>query len=611
MLHSRGGRALSLVASLVSSLVIATACNNSSSSRGGDRTPPVTTVIAPNGGEIVRGMQNITWTTADAAPGNVEIRISNDSGATYANLLDPAALDTGTYPVDTTAVPDGGAYRVRVTPTDRSGNVGAPGESAGDFTIDNTAPVVTLTMPVGGEFWRGPRNIMWTTTDANPGTVDIAVSTDSGLTFATVLATGALDTGSYNWDTFALSDSNTLRIRVTPTDLAGGLGADAISGADFAVDNTLPVIALTSPVGGELWAGPQTITWTSTEVNPDFVAIALSPDSGASYSISIDLGAPDGGSYAWDTATQSDGFTFRVRLIATDLAGNFSVPSDSPGDFAMDNTPPVTTLTAPTGGEVWSGFGGISWFTTEANPGTVDIFISVDSGGSYVSIGTGINDLLGLIGWDSTTVGDTRTARIRLIPTDAAGNVGLPADSPLDFEVNNIPHVTGFARYVDVDRDGIATGNDQIILAFDMDVVVNGAVGGDFSLPVAGDSLGTAPSVSPGPAPTEVTLSLGTGPLLKSRQTFDPGSTLPNSPSGIDVSPGMALDAIESASAGIDAAPSTPVDLFPGFVLGSTVAGASIYGVAFGDLDADGDLDAAGGHFLGANPVLLNTGTGA
>ena len=161
-------------------LLLICACSGGGS--GGsktDTTPPATTVTSPNGGEFLSAAHSITWTTTDASPGTVEIRLSGDGGATFPAVLAAAAADTGSYLWDTTGHPDGASYRIQITPTDDAGNVGIPVGSLNDFTIDNTDPVVTLTSPAGGEFLSGSRNITWTTVDDNPSTVEILLSSVS------------------------------------------------------------------------------------------------------------------------------------------------------------------------------------------------------------------------------------------------------------------------------------------------------------------------------------------------------------------------------------------------------------------------------------------------
>lgn len=306
---------------------------------GGDRTPPVVTLIGPNGGERWGGTRAISWSTTDANPWVVEISLSADSGATYATALGSTIADVGTFSWDTTASPDAATCRVRVVATDARGNVGAAAVSASDFVVDNAPPATTLGAPVGGEVWGGTQNISWTTSDANPGTVQVSISSDSGATYPVILAAAAPDTGSLAWDTTARSDGASYRIRIVPTDAAGNLGAASESAADLALDNTAPSATLTAPIGGETWSGLRTISWTTSDANPGTVEIRLSGDSGATYSTVIAPAAPDTGLYSWNTSSTPSGGTYRIRVVPTDAAGNAGLPSDSPGNFSISTFP--------------------------------------------------------------------------------------------------------------------------------------------------------------------------------------------------------------------------------------------------------------------------------
>jgi hypothetical protein len=86
---------------------------------------------------------------------------------------------------------------------------------------------------------------------------------------------------------------------------------------------------VTSPVGGESWAGGSVhdITWTATDnAAVTAVDLALSTDGGASFPTAIATGIANSGTFAWTlpglVSTQA-----RVRVRARDAAGN--VGSDS------------------------------------------------------------------------------------------------------------------------------------------------------------------------------------------------------------------------------------------------------------------------------------------
>jgi hypothetical protein len=93
---------------------------------------------------------------------------------------------------------------------------------------------------------------------------------------------------------------------------------------------------------------------------------------------------------------------------------------------AGDTEPPVVTVTAPDGGEVWDidSFFDVQWIATD-NVGvtSVDILLSMDGGVTYPhTIATGeAND--GVYSWQ-VDVGPTTEARVKVVAHDAAGNNG-------------------------------------------------------------------------------------------------------------------------------------------------------------------------------------------
>ncbi|MCP4968724.1 MAG: VCBS repeat-containing protein, partial [bacterium] len=173
------------------------------------------------------------------------------------------------------------------------------------------------------------------------------------------------------------------------------------------------------------------------------------------------------------------------------------------------------------------------------------------------------------------------------------------------------PVVSGLAWFMDINGNASCDAGDQVVVQFDQPVVVNAAGGSDLELPVTGDSFGAGATVAAGPQSDEVTVTLGASPSLKSRRTYA-GATGANSPSGVDVSSSMALDAIEGLS-GVDAVGSTPLDVAPAFLSSGQALGSSdSISVALGDVDGDGDLDLAVGNGSGsANRIYLNDGAGA
>lgn len=105
-------------------------------------------------------------------------------------------------------------------------------------------------------------------------------------------------------------------------------------------DRTAPVVSLGAPVGTVEIVGELAVSWQSDEPNPSVVDLYLSSDAGASWEL-IATDIPDTGSYLWDSNLAADCRQCRIRIVATDVAGNVSAPADSTEDFVINNVPQV------------------------------------------------------------------------------------------------------------------------------------------------------------------------------------------------------------------------------------------------------------------------------
>ncbi|MCP4963860.1 MAG: hypothetical protein GY926_01350, partial [bacterium] len=305
------------------------------------------------------------------------------------------------------------------------------------------------------------------------------------------------------------------------------------------------------------------------------------------------------GAFAFTTAL-ADGSAYDVTVL-TQPAGQICTITTGSGTLAGADVTNVAAncVNAYTVGGTVSGL--IGTLVLQNNGGD-DLILTADGAFTFATAlvnGSAYN----------VTVLTAPAGQICTITAGSGTIAGANATSVAANCVFTAPVVYGLAWFMDINGNASCDAGDQVVVQFDQPVVVNSAGGGDLELPVTGDSFGAGATVSAGPESDEVTVTLGASPSLKSRGTYA-GVTGANSPSGVDVSGSMALDAIEGLG-GLDAVDSTPLDLAPAFLSsGQALGSGNSRSVVLGDVDGDGDLDIAVGNDGSANRIYLNAGAG-
>ena len=181
-----------------------------------DPTPTTLTITSPNGGEIWSGTHNITWSSTGGTPGvdTVSLVYSTNDFITQSLIVgsEGLAYDIGTFSWNTTTVPDGTSYKVKVVTT--NGLVYDP--SNANFSVDNTAPTISsVSIPDAA------MNI------GDTVTATITVGNDAGVTYT--LVSGAID--GFTLGSLVRTSVTTYTATFTVTEG----GADVLAGSDIPV----------------------------------------------------------------------------------------------------------------------------------------------------------------------------------------------------------------------------------------------------------------------------------------------------------------------------------------------------------------------------------------
>jgi hypothetical protein len=277
-----------------------------------DNTAPVISVTAPAAGAFLRGPVTLTFAATDPNP-----------GATATATLDGAVI-TSPHTLNIE-----GPHTLVVNATDAAGNPAAAVTRT--FTIDNTAPTLTVTAPASGSFVRGPVTPTFSATDNFPP--------------ATVSAT--LDGNPFLSGT-PINTEGSHTLVVNAVDRAGN-AAPAVT-RTFILDNTAPVISVTAPAAGAFLRGPVTITFAATDANPGATATATLDDAPITSPHTLNIEGPH-----------------TLVVNATDAAGNPAAAVTR--TFTIDNTAPTLTVASPADGGAVQGPVTLTFNASDLNPG--------------------------------------------------------------------------------------------------------------------------------------------------------------------------------------------------------------------------------------------------
>jgi len=217
-----------------------------------DDTAPTVTVTAPATGVnwYAGSSQTIAWTASDLVAGNLTYALYySTDGTSYTQIVGAGGSDTQgnkTY-AWTVATPaaTSATCKIKVTAVDAATSPNTGTGYSGTFTITplDGGPTVAVTAPNTAVSWTGGSTQSITWTASHPGdatallTYTIALSTDSGGTYPTTIATlpnQAQGSHSYSWAVNNI-DTALARIRVTATDPASNSASDA-SDVDFTIE---------------------------------------------------------------------------------------------------------------------------------------------------------------------------------------------------------------------------------------------------------------------------------------------------------------------------------------------------------------------------------------
>ena len=344
------------------------------------------------------------------------------------------------------------------SPTNGTKTYNNPGD-----TVTVTFNVVTDAIGDGTlrvEIYKGATVIGDTTTYAHTFAINGA---NNGITASVPISMGAAD--------------NSYDVKVTAQQPGGGTVITGTETDAVVIDNTNPATPtiLTPTASGLYLKGGSTyaITWTptsDTNLGATPIKIEYSPLGTFGDTEVLTAGTANDGTYDW-TVPASDLATAKIRITATDLAGNTAV-SASANAFTIDNTAPAilaTTLLTPSaagiklqGGATYA----VTWTTgdiTDTNLGATPISIEYSPAGTFADTVVATSSIAnsGAYSW-TVPASNLATAKIRVKATDLAGNTSVdPSDNAFLIDSTNPTVSAGtFANPINTATAPGATASD-------------------------------------------------------------------------------------------------------------------------------------------------------
>ena len=401
-----------------------------------DVTDPTVTLDTPaDNSDLTDNTPTVSGTAEVGSTVTVEI---TDSNGNVVETQTPTVDVNGNWTFDAAQLADG-AYTVEATATDDAGNATTAGPNT--FTVDTSAPVLTVSTPTDGSSTNDDTPEISGNIDDPGATVTVVVLDDQGNAIETLTPTVDAN-GDWSIDASQLAEG-TYSVQVSAIDGAGN--ASNTVNNTFTVDLTDPTVSITGPADGST-TSDDTPTITGTVSEPVATVTVEITDSNGNVIETLTPTVGAGGGWTVDASQLADG-DYTVSATATDAAGNTSAPVSN--GFTVDTNAPTITIVTPASGTATSD-------NTPTVSGTAAIGATVtveitDSNGNVVETQTPTVDVNGNWTFDAAQLADGAYT-VEATATDIAGN---SASTTSSFEVDtSIPAVT-----LDTPADGTFTNN--------------------------------------------------------------------------------------------------------------------------------------------------------
>lgn len=499
-------------------------------------------LVAPNGSEQWRGEQPITWDAiTDGLGGTVSIHLSTDGGVNYNRLIAggvDATLESflwNTTQTSGTLLNDGNTYRVRI-----QGDSGIDFSGA-NFTIDNTPPVTSITIPAptGLDNWYTVvPSITLACVDDLSGCSTTKYRIDGGLW--TIYAPFSITDGVHTLE-FYSEDS--------AVNNAGIHNVETVQTQIIKVDTIAPTLVITMSDDALKAGETSLVTFTFSEAvtgftNADITAIengTLTPVSSS-----------DGGTTWTATFTPTISIEDPTNIITVDktgvidVAGNTGLGTTNSPNYVIDTLRP-TLFVGLSDVALKIGDTSVVTFTFSEAPTGFDVFDVTVENGSIGVIGGGPLIYTATLTPNAGVEDGTNIVTVGTSWTDAAGNTPLASAISSNYEVDTIAPI---AVITYSDSDVLVKLGDNLTITATFNEPLAGVPVVNIALSGANIVAATAMTfvdsthytymhiVGAGNGPVAIALSIGTdvaGNVVTSAPTSGATFTVDNMPPAVSI----------------------------------------------------------------------------
>jgi hypothetical protein len=272
---------------------------------------------------------------------------------------------------------------------------------------------VTIQSPTAGSTVFGTINVSGTAS-SKFGISSVSVSVDSG-TFQPAALSGS--TWTYSLNTNNLTNANhTVTARAVDNHRNTGT-----TGVTVTVNNTPPVISISTPQTGALIVGTFTVSGTaSSQAGVASVQVRVDSAAWTSSANTTNWAVPV------NSAAYSDG-AHTVSAMATDSVGHASTTSVS---VTFSNSPPAVSISSPSAGALVSGAITVSG-SASSIAGIASVTVHVDSNAAVTASGT--------TSWSQSVDTTTLNDGSHTITATATDSVGRSSSASVSVTVSNAP----------------------------------------------------------------------------------------------------------------------------------------------------------------------------